>query len=247
MKKPLTTARSQIYINAIHYGDIGIMHKILKNCVKKLSLSYLIAVTVLFTVNASADDHHRLKLPKIIKTVSTGTPSSGLNPYPDGAQPSGIAFNEKTNRIYVRNRGGDNISVLDGRTNNIIATTPTDPRLDNNINIAVDEKHNRIYASLFADNPQTGMATQSLLIIDGKTNLPIGEIPVNVSPDDFSQFGVITDIQINQKNRKIYMPIFYGQDGAFSGVLVFDLDTQKQIAAINFSDPNRPSGSEATI
>ena len=80
----------------------------------------VLAITYYDTARLVNGDYHsgvrgQLRLPGIVNTVKTG------------AAPQGIAFNKKTNRVYIRNRFGDSIQVLDGSTDRVLATIP-DPR-----------------------------------------------------------------------------------------------------------------------
>lgn len=41
---------------------------------------------------------------------------------PAGINPAGVDINRLTGRIYVANRGSDNVSVIDGASSSVIAT-----------------------------------------------------------------------------------------------------------------------------
>jgi DNA-binding beta-propeller fold protein YncE len=179
----------------------------------------IITPPVLFTESIAPAFAEQLRLPLIVNTVKTG------------AAPQGIAFNNKTNRVYIRNRFGDSIQVLDGSTDQVLATIP-DPRLDNSVGIAVDKETNRVYAQIFAYDAASGIITQSLLEIDGRSNSVVNTIFLDKS-GGASFLGVFTDVKINAKTHKAYLPVFYGNWG---GVKVVDLRTRKIVASIPFND-----------
>ena len=63
------------------------------------------------------------------------------------------------NRIYVVNAGSGNVSVIDGRTNRVIATLPTDTRP---YAIGIDAGLHRVYA--------TNTFSDKITVINGTTN-----------------------------------------------------------------------------
>ena len=72
-----------------------------------------------------------------------------------------IAINPDTNRIYVTNSGSGNVSVIDGNTDDVVATVPVG---DLPYTITVNRASNKIYVSrTFSD---------VTVIIDGRTNVP---------------------------------------------------------------------------
>jgi len=86
-----------------------------------------------------------------------------------GTNPWIIEVSETANRIYVANYGSYSVSVIDGESNEVIATigmglfrTPG--------GIAVNEETNRVYiANTFHLGP-VDIGTGRLLIVDGNTN-----------------------------------------------------------------------------
>jgi len=82
--------------------------------------------------------------------------------------PHCIAVNEETNRVYVGVTGG--IVIINGETDQIITEIPlyevynwTEVRA-----IAVNPQTNRVYVGVWLEN---------ITVIDGATNLKVGEIP----------------------------------------------------------------------
>ena len=82
-----------------------------------------------------------------------------------GDKPYGIAVNQITNRIYVVNEGTDNVSVIDGETDSVIATIDVG---DNPEGVAVNPITNLIYVTNENDD--------SISVIDGTTNAVIDTI-----------------------------------------------------------------------
>jgi YVTN family beta-propeller protein len=61
-----------------------------------------------------------------------------------GFAPWAVAVNPRTNRIYTANEGSNDVSVIDGGTNTVVATVPVGvgPRA-----VAVNPRTNRIYTA----------------------------------------------------------------------------------------------------
>jgi len=82
-----------------------------------------------------------------------------------GTAPSSLAVNPATNRIYVGNRMSDDVSVIDGATNTVVATIPLGDGPGPQF-VAVNPTTNRIYV---AD-------LNTIYVIDGSTNAVAGTI-----------------------------------------------------------------------
>jgi len=80
-----------------------------------------------------------------------------------GKHPYCIATNNETNRIYVGVDGG--LMVMNGETDQVLAEIPLG---DDVVALAVNPLTNRIYAGIYGKN---------VTVIDGATNLKVGEIP----------------------------------------------------------------------
>jgi len=102
---------------------------------------------------------------------------------PVGSAPVGVAVNVTTGKIYVANSGSNNISVIDGATNSVVATI-TDPNAIGPAAVAVNATTNSIYAA----NSQSNNVT----VIDGATNAVTATIPVGTAPS-----GVDANSQTN--------------------------------------------------
>ena len=84
---------------------------------------------------------------------------------PVGTNPTQIAINPVTNKIYVANAGSDNVTVINAGTNAVITTVPVndDPRW-----IGINVETNRIYVS--------HLTAANTAIIDGTTDTVTGTL-----------------------------------------------------------------------
>jgi len=64
-----------------------------------------------------------------------------------GEAPVSLAVNEATDKIYVANYEGGNVTVIDGATNSAI--TVTDPNANGPHCVAVNPRTNKIYVANF--------------------------------------------------------------------------------------------------
>jgi len=78
-----------------------------------------------------------------------------------GKEPESIAVNPDANRIYVANSGSGTVTVIDGVTDNAIATVPVG---DLPYTITANRQTNKVYVSRTFGN--------DTVIIDGKNNIP---------------------------------------------------------------------------
>jgi len=106
-----------------------------------------------------------------------------LTTIPVGTNPVGVAVNATTGKIYVANSGSNNISVIDGASNAVVATV-TDPHAIAPVALAVNATTNTIYVA----NSQSN----NLTVIAGSTNAVTATIPVGASPS-----GVAVESQTN--------------------------------------------------
>ena len=103
--------------------------------------------------------------------------------------PGGVAVNPTTNRIYVTNDGSDNVSVIDGTSNNVVAVVPVG---DYPGGVAVNSTTNRIYV--------TNISGGSVSVVDGAVNAVVATIPLGFSP-----WGVA----VNPNTNRIYVAGFF--------------------------------------
>jgi YVTN family beta-propeller protein len=92
-----------------------------------------------------------------------------------GQFPQWIAANPVTGRVYVTNRAGGSVTVIDGASSTVLATIPVGNDPDR---IAVNSASNRVYVlhSIYEANP-------SLAVIDGVSNTVQSNIPLAFRPE----------------------------------------------------------------
>ena len=135
-----------------------------------------------------------------------------------GETPVGVAVNPETNRIYVTNRMSNDVTVIDGLTDQVLATI-----VNNQVpqGVAVNPLKNRIYVSELG---------RGLTIIDGFTNPPLARLPVGA--------GAFT-VAVNASTDRVYVPSFHDRnvsviDGETRSVLtVLMLGGNPSAAAVN--------------
>ncbi len=118
-----------------------------------------------------------------------------------GRNPTAVAINSVTNKIYVANFLGNTVTVIDGATNNTTTlTTGVYPTA-----LVVNEATNKIYVANRGSNTVT--------VIDGVTNatinLPVGSNPISVA--------------VNTTTNQVYVANFYDStvsviDGATASI-----------------------------
>ncbi len=138
-----------------------------------LRMRFLVALSVFaFSLNALAQH--------IVKTVQVGN------------EPRGVAVNPITDSAYVANVQDGTVTVL--RHNSVTSTVPVDtlPFV-----VGVDITTNRIYAA--GCNFFTG-AGSMVVVIDGRTNKVITDVPLN----DFCSLGT-QGIAVNPITHRVYV------------------------------------------
>jgi YVTN family beta-propeller protein len=85
-----------------------------------------------------------------------------------GSKPNSIAFG--LGNIYVTNSGSNTISVIDGKTNKVVATIP------------VGTSPHDIIGSMLGKLYVTNSGSDNVSVIDGKTNKVVATIPVSHFP-----------------------------------------------------------------
>ena len=94
---------------------------------------------------------------------------------PVGSKPNSIAFG--LGNIYVTNSGSNTISVIDGKTNKVVATIPVGASPHGVV--ALDSP-----VGGFITIYVTNSGSNTISVIDGKTNKVVATIPVGASPHD---------------------------------------------------------------
>src|SRR6476646_3175935 len=130
---------------------------------------------------------------------------------PVGSKPNSIAFG--LGNIYVTNSGSNTISVIDGKTNKVVATIPvgTSPHGV----VALDSP-----VGGFSTIYVTNSGSNTISLIDGKTNKVVATIPVGTSPHDI----------IGSMLGKLYVT-----NSGSDNVSVIDGKTNKVVATIQVS------------
>jgi YVTN family beta-propeller protein len=89
---------------------------------------------------------------------------------PTGSFPSAAAVNPVTNKIYITDEAGDDVTVIDGATN----VTTTVSAGDRPLGVAVNPVTNKIYVANWTGNRVT--------VIDGATNAEDTTISAGTAP-----------------------------------------------------------------
>ena len=133
---------------------------------------------------------------------------------PVGTNPTGVAVNTDTRRVYVANRGSNSVTVIDADTNSVIATIPEGgvPSA-----VAINPRTNRVYVTNLI---------RTVSVIDGASNAIVASIGVGLGP--FS-------VAVNQETDRVYVANHYDHN-----VSVIDSLTNSVIATID--TPGGPNG-----
>ena len=103
-------------------------------------------------------------------TVTAGAPPPDLPSVVTGTDPTSVAINPRTNRVYVANSGSLDVSVIDGETRQVVATVPMSTRPHA---VGVNQRSGRIYVAT---------AESSVVVISGDSNEVIGTVPLSSRP-----------------------------------------------------------------
>jgi YVTN family beta-propeller protein len=93
-----------------------------------------------------------------------------------------LAVNQVTNKVYVSNFNSNDVSVIDGSTDQVVATIPVGAQP---FGVGVNPVTNKIYVS--------SGRTNSVWVIDGATDTVIAKIPVRAS----GPFGIAVNAVTN--------------------------------------------------
>jgi YVTN family beta-propeller protein len=88
-----------------------------------------------------------------------------------GNSPYALAYNSVNNKIYCGNYGSDDVTVIDGATNSVIATVTAG---DNPLALAYNSSNNKVYC--------VNVSSGNVTVIDGATNSLITTITVGSYP-----------------------------------------------------------------
>ena len=104
-------------------------------------------------------------------TIINGSNNTFVN-VTTGTESWAVAVNPVTNKIYIPNKDGSNISVVNGATNAV--TTVTDPNAQHPYAVAVNSATNKIYVPNYDSN--------NITIIDGTTNTYLATASAGTNP-----------------------------------------------------------------
>lgn len=145
---------------------------------KRLMITTIFILTILSgIINQSAWPQTEL-VPEGVETIN-------LSGGELGSKPLTIAINPSSNLIYVANEGSNDISVIDGTTNQVVNTINVEIRPQI---IGINPVINQIYV--------TNSKSEEIEIIDGATNLTTGVIKLNSKP---------FNIAVNPASNLIYV------------------------------------------
>ncbi|MGD0115689.1 MAG: YncE family protein [Dehalococcoidia bacterium] len=109
---------------------------------------------------------------------------------PEARWPMAVAVDPTNNRIYVANYDTDNVSVIDGATNTVVATVPVGHGPSE---LAVNPATNRIYVvSTKSDN--------RIFVIDGATNTVATTITMDTQPRAVAVDPVTNRVYVTQSD-----------------------------------------------
>jgi len=193
-----------------------------RNSRASLFLISALGLAVVADGSIAASDRRPTPGVKIIDSVT----------WPSGYGPNHAAINTRTNRIYIANLAGGSVSVVDGKTDQIIDTiavgdsTVGTPGYTGPAASAIDEKTNTIYT--INDN---GI----LSVIDGKTDKVTASFTVDTNN---ATFGLFTeDIVRSSKNGMLFASNYSNQidvvDPGLKKVLAVIPDDNANFLAIN--------------
>jgi len=131
-------------------------------------------------------------VPTVIKTIPIPSPKAGSLQ---------VAINETTNRVYIGNIGDGTVTVIDGKTDEIIDTITIPPSpltgvyLGGPGSIAINETTNTLYVL-------TQLGT--IAVVDGNTDEVVNYAVIDSNKTGFEGFFTPA-IQQSQKNGKLYV------------------------------------------
>jgi YVTN family beta-propeller protein len=142
-----------------------------------------------------------------------------------GDEPVSLVWNETGDKIYCANYGSDNISVINGVTDNVIATIPAG---DGPVGLCWNSIENKVYC--------LNSFSRDITIIDGLTDAVITTVPAKYI-DPYGSYGVKPHLVVNSQNNKLYLPqivyrdiiIIDGSSNAVSGDILLGASPQSLV------------------
>ncbi len=129
-----------------------------------------------------------------------------------GEKPRALCWNSTNNKVYVSNRDGSSVTVIDGVTNSVIATVPVGSFP---YGLVWNSTDNKVYVA--------NEASRTVTVIDGATEAVLVEsIPVGVAP---------RDIVWSSTSNKVYV----GNYSSGNAVTVIDCNADTVVATVVLS------------
>ncbi len=167
------------YVNLAVMGseNRGILSCYLGKCRDLVSTARRFLYSILFAT--------LLLLPACLLLNSYARAQSVIAAIDVGSLPGALAVNPSTNLVYVVNNGDESISVIDGKTNQVVDTVNVgfEPA-----GIGVNSTTNRVYVSRL---------DSKVRIIDGETNTVVTTITVGRQPSGIGVNSVTNRIYVN--------------------------------------------------
>lgn len=125
-------------------------------------------------------------------TVIDGRNNKKINKVHLNFRPNGLTINSRTNRVYVADSIGNDIYVISGSENKVIATVNIGEDLTFEMGLAVNPTTNKIFITTYDGEPGSG----KVIIMNGKTNKVIDVVNTGDGP---------VGIDVNARTNRIYV------------------------------------------
>jgi YVTN family beta-propeller protein len=202
-------AKTQILLFSRSSGNVPLKKNHSKNIVYRLIALIILIIIVLVSIMASPNFTYAQQNPELHqKTVyfhaEKHKSSKQVAHISVGKNPSAIAVDPITHRVYVANDGDHTVSVIDGLTNSNIRTIPV-----GNYPSAIGVEdlgggHTKIYVA--SQSGEKNLYIGFLSVFDGENNNYIGNITVGYDP---AAIGIYS-IYFPPLEHMIYVPVFAG-------------------------------------
>ncbi|MGH9980320.1 MAG: YncE family protein, partial [Nitrososphaeraceae archaeon] len=147
-----------------------------------LMVLVLVFVTIFSSNNVFAQTLHNRTLYEIVKLDSQLYENPQIEV---GIEPKDIEIHERTNKVYVANRGSDSVSVISGDSNTKIKDIPVGNRP---VAIGINNFGDKVYVANFN--------SANISVISTATDTKLKDIPVGDNP---------SDISIDEYKNRIYV------------------------------------------
>jgi YVTN family beta-propeller protein len=110
--------------------------------------------------------------------------------------PCALCYNPTNNKVYVANFGSGSVTVIDGASDSVVATVPTDSKPSA---LCYNPTNNKIYCAR-ADPSSPEVSDSTVTVIDGATNEVVATIGVGVEP---------VALVCNPARNRVYVANYY--------------------------------------